>query len=411
MQEELSKRCTEYAEHISKACGIPSYVMCTFQKAFIYSSETPRFCEGCTSTKCVEINTHLYGCNEAYRWNGQYIYYCPLGLVFAAASVSDETGNLTGGIIMGPLLMGDAQDILAELPKSMRGRAKALPAVEPSMVSHLSALLSAVAAYVCGLPHSMAGGFVYEQEKILNAIYSAHEHMLGEEEQVTYPIETEKQLHRLICSGDKSGAQELLNQLLGHIYFASNFDLKSIKTRVVELIVILSRATIDAGADIREVFLFNTNYIQEIDRFDSIEELSVWLTGIMNRFISYSFDFNQVKHSNVVYKVMEYVKANYSKKLTLDDIARHVYLSRSYLSSIFKEETGQSLFSYVNSVRVEKSRMFLLDNSISLVDISEMCGFEDQSYFTKVFKKAMGVSPKKYRDSRGVLPNTNNVQK
>ena len=202
-----------------------------------------------------------------------------------------------------------------------------------------------------------------------------------------------------------------MNQLLGHIYFASNFDLKSIKTRVVELIVILSRATIDAGADIREVFLFNTNYIQEIDRFDSIEELSVWLTGIMNRFISYSFDFNQVKHSNVVYKVMEYVKANYSKKLTLDDIARHVYLSRSYLSSIFKEETGQSLFSYVNSVRVEKSRMFLLDNSISLVDISEMCGFEDQSYFTKVFKKAMGVSPKKYRDSRGVLPNTNNVQK
>ena len=129
----------------------------------------------------------------------------PAGLVFAAASVSDETGSLTGGIIMGPLLMGDAQDILAELPKSMRGRAKALPAVEPSMVSHLSALLSAVAAYVCGLPLSRAGGFVYEQEKILNAIYSAHEHMLGEEEQVTYPIETEKQLHRLICSGDKAG--------------------------------------------------------------------------------------------------------------------------------------------------------------------------------------------------------------
>jgi YesN/AraC family two-component response regulator len=98
---------------------------------------------------------------------------------------------------------------------------------------------------------------------------------------------------------------------------------------------------------------------------------------------------------------MEYVKANYNQKITLDDIARHVYLSRSYLSSIFKEETGQSLFSYINSVRVEKSKMFLLDNSVSLVDISELCGFEDQSYFTKVFKKATGVSPKKYRDSRG----------
>ena len=49
-------------------------------------------------------------------------------------------------------------------------------------------------------------------------------------------------------------------------------------------------------------------------RFDSLEELSVWLTGIMHRFINYSFDFTQVKHSDVVYKVMEYVKANYHRK-------------------------------------------------------------------------------------------------
>ena len=149
------------------------------------------------------------------------------------------------------------------------------------------------------------------------------------------------------------------------------------------------------------MFLFNTNYIHEIETFTSLEDLSVWLTGIMHRFVNYSFDFTQVKHSDVVYKVMEYVKANFAKKISLDDIARHVYLSRSYLSSIFKEETGQSLFSYINQVRIEKSKLYLLDNAVGLVDVAALCGFEDQSYFTKVFKKATGVSPKKYRDSRG----------
>lgn len=97
---------------------------------------------------------------------------------------------------------------------------------------------------------------------------------------------------------------------------------------------------------------------------------------------------------------MEYVKANFHRKISLDDVARTVYLSRSYLSSIFKEETGQSLFSYINKVRVEKSKLYLRDSGVALVDVAALCGFEDQSYFTKVFKKETGMSPKKYRDRK-----------
>ena len=95
------------------------------------------------------------------------------------------------------------------------------------------------------------------------------------------------------------------------------------------------------------------------------------------------------------------LKRTFLKKISLEDVAKHVYLSRSYLSSIFKEETGQSLFAYINQVRVEKSKLYLLDNNVALVDVAALCGFEDQSYFTKVFIKETGLSPKKYRDSRG----------
>ena len=403
MQELLVKRCMENAAHLSALCGIPAYVLSVLQRILFNQDKTPAFCDECTCSRCDAMNTHLYGCNEAYRWNGKYIYYCPLGLVFVASSVSDDSGNLVGGIVMGPLLMGDSNDVLNEMNDYTRSKAAALPVLSTLKVTDLSEVLSAVTSYSAGMPHSQVGRFVYEQEKLLNVIYSAQESMLQQEsDDSPYPIETEKKLHTMICSHDKSGAQELLNELLGHIYCASNFDLATIKTRVVELVVVLSRATIDAGADIREVFLSNTNYIQEIEQFSSLEELSVWLNCIMHRFIAYSFDFAQVKHSNVVYKVVQYVKANYNQKISLDDIARHVYLSRSYLSSIFKEETGKSLFSYINEVRIEKSKIFLLDDSVSLVDISSMCGFEDQSYFTKVFKKATGLSPKKYRDSRGL---------
>ncbi|HHV51175.1 MAG TPA: AraC family transcriptional regulator [Clostridiales bacterium] len=401
MQEQLVRRCRENAGHLSGLSGIPYCLISIESRSLVFSSQSPSFCEECTCSHCNELNTHLYGCSEAYRWGGKYIYYCPLGLVFVASSISDESGNHVGGIIMGPVLMGDFEDVLSDMDEEMRSRALNLPALSTSKVTNLSEILSAVTSYATGMPHSRVGKIVYEQEKLLNSIYLAQEKMQQEGGNYRYPIETEKKLQSLICSHDKSGAQTLLNELLGHIYCSSNFDLETIKTRVVELIVILSRATIDAGADVREVFLSNTNYIQKIEQFTSLEDLSVWLNGIMHRFIAYSFDFSQVKHSNVVYKVMEYVKANYNQKISLDDIARHVYLSRAYLSSIFKEETGESLFSYINKVRVEKSKMYLLDDSVSLVEISSLCGFEDQSYFTKVFKKYTGVSPKKYRDSRG----------
>lgn len=404
MQDNLFKRCTEYAQHIEGLCSVSCGVLDTLQRMFTFSCPSSRFCENCRHPRCEDIHTHLYGASEAYRWNGKYIYYCPLGLVFAASSISDETGSLCGGLVAGPIVMGNLSDTLMELPEpSMAQEVSALPVFSTAKVNHLAEILACATGYISGLPHSRAGGFVYEQEKMLNTIYTIRDRQMEDETAINYPITYEKQLHDLICSRDKGGAQELLNELLGHVYCASDFNLETIKTRVVELVVLLSRATIDAGADIQEIFLFNTNYIHEIEQFTSLEELSVWLTGIMHRFINYSFDFTQVKHSDVVHKVMDYVKTNYSKKITLDDIAHHVYLSRSYLSSIFKDETGDSLFAYINRVRVDKSKMLLLDSAVNLVDVASLCGFDDQSYFTKVFKKATGVSPKKYRDTRGKI--------
>lgn len=225
-----------------------------------------------------------------------------------------------------------------------------------------------------------------------------------EENTLFYPIELEKSLCSLIGNHDREGAQATLNDLLGYIYISNNFELAGIKARVIELVVLLSRAAIDAGADVGEIFEQNRQYFCQIERFTTVEEFSIWLTEILHRFISYSFNFTRMKHSDVVYRVMEYVKVNYRRRITLDELAKHIYLSRSYLSSIFKEETGMNLSSFINAVRVEKSKALLLDNTVRLVDVANLCGFEDQSYYTKVFKRVVGVSPKRYRDCRGKTP-------
>ncbi len=105
----------------------------------------------------------------------------------------------------------------------------------------------------------------------------------------------------------------------------------------------------------------------------------------------------QTGRADIINKIKEYVLTNFRGKFTLDDIARHVFLSRSYLSGVFKAETGKTLSTYINEVRIENSKALLCETPLSLLDIALLCGFEDQSYFSKVFKALEGVSPKDYR--------------
>ena len=89
------------------------------------------------------------------------------------------------------------------------------------------------------------------------------------------------------------------------------------------------------------------------------------------------------------------------KKITLEEVASYVYLSPSYFSKVFKDEMHCNFNSYLNRLRIEKSKQLLLSENVRLVEVSGLVGFEDQSYFSKVFKKLTGVSPGKFRESRG----------
>jgi len=87
------------------------------------------------------------------------------------------------------------------------------------------------------------------------------------------------------------------------------------------------------------------------------------------------------------------------KKLTLEEVSKNVYLNSSYFSKIFKSELGCSSISYINNVRIEKSKDLLFNLSIPLTDVSSLMGFEEQSYYTKIFKKMIYMTPGEFRKS------------
>ena len=94
----------------------------------------------------------------------------------------------------------------------------------------------------------------------------------------------------------------------------------------------------------------------------------------------------------------DYVYRHYREKIYLEDIADTLGISGSYLSRLFKKETGSSLQDFVNDVRVEKAVNLLVYSEETLPRIAEYVNFPSQSYFGKVFKERMGMTPKQYRE-------------
>ena len=103
------------------------------------------------------------------------------------------------------------------------------------------------------------------------------------------------------------------------------------------------------------------------------------------------------KHERIIAIVNTYIGQNYAKKFTLDDVARTVYISPTYLSKLIKRQTKHSFRYHVNMVRIAEAMRLLKNSDKTLSEIAFQVGFEDHSYFTKVFKRHTKMNPSDYR--------------
>ena len=379
----------------------------------LYSSQACRFCLALQlriqdRLNCRQI--HLWGGYQAERFGGKYIYFCPVSLVHWASPIIID-GIMQAAFVGGPVLMIEPDEVVEELRRkyeitegldSVRQELEGIPRVRPEEVTAMSELLAVTAEHLSyqGDSRFLVTTEALEQQSKINE-YIQYIKEMEEQSHHSYPLEKERELLSLISRGDKRGSQELLNEILGSVFFAAGRNLEVIKSRVLELIVLLSRAAVEGGAEVEQIFGLNLKYLRQIHTFASVDELAAWLSRIMLRFTDFVFDLREVKHADAIYRAVQYVQTNYAGKITLDAVANEVYLSPAYFSKVFKDEMKLSFNSYLNRYRIDKARELLRSTAIPLVDVSAMVGYEDQSYFSKVFKKVTGVTPGRYRESRG----------
>lgn len=108
-------------------------------------------------------------------------------------------------------------------------------------------------------------------------------------------------------------------------------------------------------------------------------------------------DHKRVLMNPSLKRVIEYIDQNYKQHLTLENVAQHVFLNKTYISQMFTKNLGIGFASYLESVRIYKAQDFLQNTDMSVTKIAEETGYTSQSYFTKAFKKRVGIAPLQYR--------------
>ena len=360
------------------------------------------------------LTAHKHASYQAERFGGKYIYFCPAGLVFCIAQIMGERES--NFLVVGPVMATDSDNYIpgdltepfradASLSEEMRRFTAALKYLPADSITCMSDLAYIAANHISGYEYKKLitrQEKLKQQQEIGDYVQSVKARMLlGPEGFAPYPYDKEKKLTYAIMTGNEADARKYLNEILGHIFLASANNLDAIKIRSMELTVVISRAALDGGADMNNIYQINLQYISDFFSLGTIEDVCYALTRILRKFTEETFNLTQVKHLDLISKAISYIRANYMHKITLEDVAERVFLSPSYLSKIFKDEMGANFNSYLSLVRIEKSRVLLLSPELSISEIAELCGFFDQSYFNKVFKKATGITPKKFRETRG----------
>lgn len=146
-----------------------------------------------------------------------------------------------------------------------------------------------------------------------------------------------------------------------------------------------------------EKFLYKPDFYHHlgftVKRRDDLEYM--WLIDF--RFASSMVKKYQMIDDKLVYRIGKYVVVHVDEKLSLDEVSKGVYLNPSYISHIFKKITNMSFVNFITEVKIDRAKVLLRDKNIRINEVAYTLSFANQEYFTKIFKKKVGVTPVEYQ--------------
>lgn len=215
-----------------------------------------------------------------------------------------------------------------------------------------------------------------------------------------YSVETENQLINFIKTGDLNGINTSVNEVVTGNLKLQKTSLEAIENLFNTLAGTAIRTIYEVRSSVTEIFGYNKNFYKELLELKKIDDKKEFVLNVMFKISNYISSRKLGQGQKILDKIDEYIQKNYCNELSLPQVSKCVGLSPAYLSSIFKEISGENFVDYVNGIRIEKSKPLLKNNDFTVAQIAEKVGFISSNTFIKVFKKHEGITPGQFRESK-----------
>jgi len=209
-------------------------------------------------------------------------------------------------------------------------------------------------------------------------------------------IQEERTLLAMLRIGDQTGTRRALNDMLAAIFLRSP-RLAVVKARMIELLGYLIRAAIEDNPAMEPLFERHLAWLEKLIAADDFETLCDVVRQALDDFMR---EFERPEFKRLDHRVrlaLDYIAGHYSDPVTLGEVARAAQSSPFHIAHLIKRVTGRTVLQHVHAHRIEQARLMLQQNRLDCLEIAMKLGYADQSHFTRLFRRHMGMTPAKYR--------------
>jgi two-component system, response regulator YesN len=344
---------------------------------------------------------------ESFRWGEPFISICPLGIVTFAVPLSRER-SLSGGFVSGfsifPQMEPDMREEVAErlarhhlrsdLGPRARLRFRVLPSESLRRSAHL--LFDLTAAYGMNDAEHIAESREksIQQFTIANYLADARD---ASGELLTSLARMENEIIDKVVLGDITGSREIINRFLGVIFLESGMHFDMLKVRLLELIVVISRAAMSKGISADGLLGPRYSYLTDINAASEFDDLFWRVTKALENFTRAVSEERGRTALVRMTRMKDFLSRRFATKVSAREVADAAGLSVSRALHLFRQESGMSLSAYIARQRADYARYLLRNTDRTMAEIASDCGFFDQSHFTKSFRAVEGMPPLRYR--------------
>ena len=199
------------------------------------------------------------------------------------------------------------------------------------------------------------------------------------------------QMYVAMRAGEAEEMIEKYRAAMAQLEAARDFDLlaDALASMRASLEGLLRSHGREVGEDCRDVFAIGKHPTFQIQR----DEIEYYLLGCMEGLA------DTRPMSQLIQEAVRYIRHHYAEDLSVADIAEHIGMSQSWLTKRFRQECGENILSYLLGVRVERAKVLLTETDMLVQEVACAVGFDASRYFSSVFGRAVGMTPKAYREA------------